>query len=58
MDNDKVTIESILSEVVNAICTDYCKFAEKVYTEYKDVDAADDILIKEHCENCPLNKLI
>ena len=58
MDNEKVTIAGILSDVVNAICTDYCKFPEKVYTEHKDVDAADDILMKEHCENCPLNKLI
>lgn len=58
MDNEKVTIESILSEVVNAICTDYCKFPEKVYSETHDAGEADDILFKEHCENCPLNKLI
>lgn len=58
MENEKVTIAGILSDVVNAICTDYCKFAETVYTEHKDVGEADDILFREHCENCPLNKLI
>jgi hypothetical protein len=49
---EDVTVSKILSEVVESICDEYCKYPE----QYKG-DNEDD-LYSEHCDKCPLNKLI
>lgn len=38
-------------------CDFYCKFPEEYSSMYKDVDEAQDNLLREKCEYCPLNKI-
>lgn len=46
-----------LVEIVNEVCDKYCKYPEQYYSQYKDPDEACDVLLKERCENCPLNRI-
>ena len=48
----KKTVHNILVEVIEEMCDKHCKFLD-MYTEENEDD-----LYKEHCDNCPLNKLI
>ena len=48
----KKSVYLILEEVINEMCNKHCKFPD-MYTEENEDD-----LYKEHCDNCPLNKLI
>lgn len=38
-------------------CECYCKFTDEYMAMYKDVDEAQDNLMREKCEMCPLNKI-
>ena len=38
-------------------CQCYCRYTEEYYGFYKDVDEAQDNLMREKCEMCPLNKI-
>ena len=38
-------------------CECYCRYKEEYYGFYKDVDEAQDNLMREKCEMCPLNKI-
>lgn len=52
------TVSKILEEVTEEMCNKYCKFPEEYFSKYKDEEEAEEKLYSEHCENCPLNKLI
>lgn len=43
------SVADIINEVVTEICDHYCKYPEK-YADYEE-------MLKEQCEDCPLNKL-
>lgn len=51
MDNNKETVQSIIIEVTEQICNNYCK-----YTDLEDVD--EDKFYDEYCAKCPLNRLM
>lgn len=46
---NKPKVTEIIDEVAADICNHYCKYAAE-YTDFED-------LIKERCEDCPLNRL-
>jgi hypothetical protein len=48
MDNNKETVQSIIIEVTEQICNNYCKYT----------DLEDDEDKYEYCAKCPLNRLI
>jgi len=50
MDNKKETVQSIINEVTEQICNEYCK-----YTGLEDID--EDKLYDEYCVKCPLQRL-
>lgn len=52
------SVSKIMEEVIEAICDKHCKFPEEYFSKYKDEEEAEEKLYSEHCENCPLNKLI
>lgn len=50
-------IESAIWEVEKIkyeICSGYCKYRERIYSEVKDVKEADERLMETECEKCPL----
>ena len=49
--------EQELQEIKEAICDNYCKFPERYAAEYDDPDEANEIMLCEECEYCPLNNL-
>lgn len=54
---ENVTVSKILYEVIEKVCSEYCKFPEQYTKEYGDNEEAEDKLSAERCENCILNKL-
>ena len=48
------TIPKILEDVVVEMCSKYCKYPEQWDEEAEGMDLAD----SEHCQNCPLNRLV
>lgn len=38
-------------------CDCYCKFTDEYFAMYKDTDEAQENLMREKCEMCPLNKI-
>ena len=51
MDNNKETVQSIIIEVTEQICNNYCK-----YTDLEDID--EDKFYDEYCAKRPLNRLM
>ena len=45
------------ANIKELFCDCYCKFPEEYLAMYKDVDDAQENLMREKCEMCPLNKL-
>ena len=57
MDNKKEIVQSIINKVTEQICNEYCKFPELVRSEVKDIDMAEDLLMKSYCDSCPLQRM-
>ena len=53
----EIRLPDILADVVDRMCTEYCKYPELVRSQVKDIGEADDKLIDDYCEHCPLNRL-
>lgn len=51
------SVTEIIAETCDQICKVYCKFPELVRSQVKDIDMAEDLLMKSYCELCPLNRL-
>lgn len=51
------TVPEMLSDIADAICNDYCKFPDQVRSQVKDIDMAEDLLMKSYCDSCPLQRL-
>lgn len=52
-----MSITETLNKISEEMCNKYCKFPEQYYSQTDDVDAACEKMLKEKCENCPLNKI-
>ena len=51
------TVTEILGEIEKEICDKYCKYPDICRSERKDPDEAEDLLYKEYCSGCPMNKI-
>ena len=56
-ENSLVHKQIDLMRAVEMICDCYCKFPDEYRSMYKDVDVANENLMREKCEMCPLMKL-
>lgn len=52
-----MTVVEIIVEVVEKMCSDYCKFPEQYVKEYGDSDEGLNKMFEDHCDKCPLNRL-
>lgn len=52
-----MTVTKILDEVIKDICDKYCKFPEKYGAKYPDKEEAEEKMMCEQCDKCPLNRL-
>lgn len=56
MEQNKVKSGNVikaLQEISSEICDKYCKFPD-MYTDIENEDEATELLIKMHCNQCPL----
>ena len=51
------TITEQLNDVIDKVCSGYCKYPEICRARTKDPEAAEDLLYSEYCENCPFNRI-
>ncbi len=56
MEKEK-TVPEMLSDIADAICNDYCKFPDQVWSLVKDIDDAENTLMAIYCDHCPLQRL-
>lgn len=47
------TISQLLEEVANEICDHYCKYPMLYTSDNESVE----LLVEEHCAECPLNRI-
>jgi len=47
-----------LEKIAEEICDNYCKFPQEYNSRTDDPDKNWELLSKEKCENCPLNKMV
>ena len=50
---DKPTVEEIITEVIQDICANYCKWPDLWDDSMEDCELSESSI----CRNCPLNKL-
>lgn len=55
--SESVTVVETIEEVVERMCSDYCKFPERYEKEYGDSDEGLKKMFEDHCDSCPLNRL-
>ena len=53
-----ITICMMLHENCEKLCMEYCKFPEQYLGQYKDPDEAQEKMMAEKCEDCPIGKII
>lgn len=53
-DERKVTIISVMEQIINVMCDKYCKYPEEYVDKCGDPDIAHEIMLEEQCVNCPL----
>lgn len=46
-----------MEELKEALCDDYCKYRDEALGKFKDPDDAQEWLIENYCEDCPLNTI-
>ena len=47
------TISQMLSEIIDQMCNNYCKYPDLWDEEAEGIELMD----SEHCRNCPLNRI-
>lgn len=61
MKGKKESVHQILCWVVDEICDNYCKYADRMIPKdpdpESDIDMLEETLYEEYCSNCPLNRL-
>lgn len=48
----------LTEDMKERICLGYCKYPDEYRSFYKDIDEAEENMMREKCEMCPLNNLI
>lgn len=56
LDNNKMDLSSLVEEVKENICDNYCKYPG-IYDLQEDDDITFEKMVFEVCDNCPLNYL-
>lgn len=56
LDNNKMDLSSLVEEVKENICDNYCKYPG-IYDIQEDDDITYEKMFHEVCDNCPLNYL-
>jgi len=56
-EDSKLSVTDIIQEVKDSICNSYCKWFDNYCGVYKDVEEAEEHLLSEKCDGCPLNRL-
>ena len=51
------SISEQFEEIKEEMCDKYCKFTELSLETHKDPDEANEWLMRQYCENCPLTRL-
>ena len=54
---EDMTITEQIAAVREKICDDYCKFTEQYLSCYKDPDEAQEKLLADMCQYCPMREL-
>lgn len=54
----KQTVSEIMALFKSDICDHYCKYPELYESKYTDSDEALDAMMEDHCDRCPLNRLM
>ncbi len=52
-----MTVVEIIEEVVEKMCSDYCKFPEEYTKKYGGGYEGTKKMMEDHCDKCPLNRL-
>lgn len=52
-----MTIAEQIAAVREKICDDYCKYTEQYLGCYKDPDEAQEKLLADMCQYCPMREL-
>ena len=58
MSDIRITVPDILQSVADQMCDKYCKWPDHCLAEKNDPDEANELLLAEHCDSCPLQQLI
>lgn len=53
----EMTVGEIIEDVKEQICDDYCKYTEQYRACFKDPDEAQQRLMADMCEYCPMCRL-
>lgn len=48
------SVSDVLQYVCDQMCLNYCKWREKYNAEYADSYEAEEKMMEERCNNCPL----
>jgi hypothetical protein len=51
------SITEQFEEIKEEMCDKYCRFTELSLETHEDPDEANEWLMKQYCENCPLTRL-
>jgi hypothetical protein len=51
------SISEQFEEIKEEMCDKYCRFTELSLETHKDPDEANEWLMRQYCENCPLTRL-
>lgn len=52
-----MNVSEQIEAVRESICSDYCKYTEQYLATYKDPDDAEERLLADMCNFCPLCRL-
>jgi hypothetical protein len=53
---ESVTVVETIEEVIEKMCSDYCKYPEEYTKKYGGYEGTKK-MIEDHCDKCPLNRL-
>lgn len=51
------TVTEIIESVKEDMCDRYCKMRDYYLSMYKDPDEANEHMLNEQCDHCPLQRL-
>lgn len=57
MSEARLSVTDILLNVTDQICEHYCKWPDYYQNTYKDIEDAEEKMLSEKCDSCPLNQI-